>query len=962
MHTFMIIAQVLGLVLAFLALMLILHTDVTNMQQMMVIFLICVIIQSAGYLLELMSTEPQSALWAVKVQYLGSCWVPLFFAKFCFYYCGLKAPKRLMRALAGIDALVFALAWTNNSHTLFYRAGHFITEADGYSHYTFDYGVGYYLFLLFSCGVPYIMAICVLLHASRTQPYRRKIMHYHTIIFLSAFPLLVLILYSCKVIRRYDPCPVTLTAILSLVAIFVWSRQNYDLSRVAADAVLSEMDDGVILLDNEQRISSYNPAAAGIFVTLNSYSVGSHIRELEGFPVEIFNTGGRYEFQLHGGYFEGHLKVICDKNNILRGYVFLIFDITKTKNYIEEITEMRERAEEANRAKSEFLANMSHEIRTPMNAIVGLSDLIIQESKGRKIYNYACDIKTSSQDLLAIINDILDISKVEVGKMELAEGAYYTRKMIGDVVGMMEWAASKRDLQLRCEFHEDVPRGLYGDDGRIRQILINILNNAVKFTKKGYVKLTVGGCYTGEDMWNLLLQVEDTGIGIRPEDMTKIFENFRQVDSRKNRNVEGTGLGLSISKKLAELMHGTIEVQSVYGEGSTFTIMIPQRVLDRQPVSEQDEYIQEPEERLRMFTAPDYKILVVDDNLINRKVALGMLKPYGFQLASAKSGPEAIEMVKKEKYDMIFMDHMMPDMDGVETTRIIREECGENGNTPIVIALTANAMAGVREMFLANGFQDFLAKPVDRVPMYRMLDKWIPDRRRSFEDEAETAGAKEAPVSSEDFSDIVPESVDGKKAAEYHTGSAQDYLELLELFYMDGLKKTKYLAGLLENGDMKNYRIEVHALKSASANLGAMELSARAREHEEAAAREDTAFIGEHYQELMSAYKKLLGEIKAVLEKKKKLTQEQDAGKPPIGSEELENGLREALELISHFKSKQCAAKAEWLLTHQLPEDIRLQLSDVQVKLKMYQDDDAEDMLRAMVEGLQSRNNIEGKR
>lgn len=948
MHTFMVVVQVLGLLLAFSALILILNTDVTNMQQMMVIFLICVIIQSAGCLLELMSTEPQSALWSVKIQYLGSCWIPLFFAKFSFYYCGLKAPRKLIHGLVVMNMFVFALAWTNNLHTLFYRDSHFITEADGYSHFVFDYGIGYYLFMLFCCGIPYIMAICVFLYAIRTQPYRKKMMHYYTIIFLSAVPLIVLLLYSFKVIRGYDPCPVALAIILSIVVICVWSRQNYDLSRVAANAVLSEIDDTVILLDNQQRISSYNPAAKGIFITLSAKSVGSHISDLEGFPMEIFKTDGRYEFQLHGGYFEGHLKVIRDRNDILRGYVLLIFDITKTKNYIEEITEMRERAEEANHAKSEFLANMSHEIRTPMNAIVGLSDLIIEESKGRKIYNYACDIKTSSQDLLAIINDILDISKVEVGKMELVEGAYYIKRLIGDVTAMIELAANQRGLELRCDFHEEVPCRLRGDDGRIRQILINILNNAVKFTKQGYVKLTVGGHYIEENTWNLILKVEDTGIGIKQGDMTKIFENFKQVDSRKNRNVEGTGLGLSISKKLVDLMQGTIEVQSVYGEGSTFTVTIPQQVLDKRPVSESgEEDGRQKENELRMFTIPDYNILVVDDNLINRKVALGMLKPYGCKLTSANSGPEAIELVKNEKYDMIFMDHMMPDMDGIEATKIIHEECGENGNTPIVIALTANAMAGVREMFLANGFQDFLAKPIDRTPMYRMLDKWVPDERKVY---AEDTPEESPPV--KDFSDIELDSVDMKKVMEYHTGTVTDYLELLQLFYMDGLKKTKYLAELLAREDWKNYRIEVHALKSASANLGAMKLSVKAKAQEDAAAEENAVFIREHYPEMMESYEALLEEIRVVLEKKGLLQMEDDSGKPQLGSAELAEGLREALELISHFKSKQCAAKVAELLKYQLPEEIGAQLAEVQVQLKMYQDDDAEDKLREMVEKL----------
>lgn len=950
MHTFMICAQILVLLLVFSVLLLILHTDVTNMQQMMAFFLICSIIQNSGYLLELTSTQPQAAMWAVKMQYLGSGWAILFFLRFIYYYCGMKVPQQVLWMLSAANMVVFGFAWTSDKHTLFYRAKEFVTGADGYGQYVFQYGVMYYIFMIVCCGIPCVMAIRVLMRAVHRQPEREKTMHYRLVALLCLVPSAVLVLYSLKVIHSYDPCPATLAVILSVIVIFVWTRQNYDLSRVAARTVLEEIDDSVIFLDGEQCITGYNPAAAEIFSALNQESIGKCIRELDGFPLGIFEAEGQYEFQLHNGYFEGHLKVIRDKKNMLRGYVFLAFDITRTKNYIQKIEEMSERAEEANLAKSEFLANMSHEIRTPMNAIVGLSDLMKEESKGQKIYNYACDIKSASKNLLCIFDNILNISRVEEGKMELVENAYYIKKLVHEVTVMMEMAAKQQGLELLCEIADSVPCKFYGSDDGIRQILINVLNNAIKFTRKGYVKLSVGGNYTAEDQWNLICKVQDTGIGIKKEDMLKIFGNFNQVNSRKNRSAGGTGLGLSISKKLADQMKGTIEVESVYGQGSTFTITLLQQVLDRRTVAEEEEEPEmEQEDEIRMFTAPGYKILVVDDNLINRQVAVGMLKPYGVQLAKAQSGPEAIELVKKEKFDLIFMDHMMPDMDGVEATKIIRE-CGENGSTPIVVALTANVMPGVREMFLSSGFQDFLAKPVDREPMYWMLDKWIPDDRKVYEDEPKEND--EENVCEKDFSDIVIDSIDIRKVMEYHTGTVEDYLELLSLFYMDGLKKTKYLQELLECEDMKNYRIEVHALKSASANIGAMELSAKAKVQEDAAAAQDVETVRDTYDELMELYQKLLAEIKLLLEKKGRFGAEDDTDKPEIAPDVMQEGIREALALVSRFKSKQCAEKVEWLLGHKLPAGIREALLETRTKLKMYEDDDAEDILREMVEKL----------
>ncbi|MDE7325758.1 MAG: hybrid sensor histidine kinase/response regulator, partial [Lachnospiraceae bacterium] len=539
MHTFMIFAQILVLVLVFSALLLILHTDVTNMQQMMVLFLICSLVQNAGYLLELASKEPQAALWAIKMQYLGSGWVILFFVRFIFYYCGINFPRLALRALTVTNMVIFGFAWTSDKHTLFYRAKEFVMDADGYSHYVFRYGFMYYIFAIACCGIPCAMAIWALLRAVRRYPDREGTMHYRLVTLLCLVPSIVLALYSFKVIQGFDPCPGTLAVTLSIIVIFVWARQNYDLSRVAANTALSEIDDCVIFLDNEQRISGYNPAATGIFITLNPGSIGQRIQDLDNFPMEIFRTESPYEFQLHGGYFEGHLKVIRDRKNTLRGYVLLVFDITRTKNYIEEIKEMREQAEEANMVKSEFLANMSHEIRTPMNAIMGLSDLLKAESKGKKIYNYACDIQSATQNLLAILDNILNISKVNDGKMELVENSYYIKKLVHEVTVMMQMAAQQQGLEMRCEIVDTVPCKLYGDDGCIRQILVNVLNNAIKFTREGHVQLTVDGNYTASGMWNLIFRVEDTGIGIRNEDMEKIFENFNQVDSRNNRNVGG---------------------------------------------------------------------------------------------------------------------------------------------------------------------------------------------------------------------------------------------------------------------------------------------------------------------------------------------------------------------------------------------------------------------------------------
>ena len=300
-----------------------------------------------------------------------------------------------------------------------------------------------------------------------------------------------------------------------------------------------------------------------------------------------------------------------------------------------------------------------------------------------------------------------------------------------DTINLVKIAAEQKGLQFKVKIADNIPGKLYGDAGRIRQILINILNNAIKFTKEGYISLDVSGQYRASDLIHLIIVVEDTGIGIKEEDLTLIFESFRQLDMNRNRQSEGTGLGLAITKQLVTLMDGDIKVASEYGKGTRFEIHISQRVADKTTIKELElsQNADGPKERRatqQAFTAEDYRVLLVDDNAMNRKVASAMLKMYHFKLAEADSGKAAIERVKHMKYDMILMDHMMPEMDGVEATRIIRNECGENGQKAVIIALTANALQGAREMYLENGFDDFLSKPFDRKQLQELLEKWIP--------------------------------------------------------------------------------------------------------------------------------------------------------------------------------------------------------------------------------------------
>lgn len=950
MVNFVIVLELLGISLIFVAIGFLISDNGSKEQKQMGYFLSQALVQNVGYLLELTAPTVDAAIVAVKIQYLGSIFIPLCYCWFIYGYCYEKIPYKLLKALGAIDFCLLLIIFTFDSHSLYYKNLAWLESAEGHHYLSLEYGMGYPVFMIFSCIVPYGLSIYALFRAVRNRSAHAKSRKYKEIIILSCLPVLALLAYAAKITYIFDLTPVVLGIVLSLVVILIWRSRTYDFMGMAAEVVLNSMGDGVIVFDVNKRILSYNQAAAEIFAELNPHRIGDGIDAVQDIPQDVLDDENNRNFSISGRFYESHTKQIFDRNGKNKGYVILILDVTETKNYIKEIRRVRKQAEQANRAKSEFLANMSHEIRTPMNAVMGLSDIIMEESRGRRIYSYACDIKSASQNLLAIINDILDLSKVEAGKMELVTSDYYIKSIVDEVVHMMDIAASKRGILMKYEYDEKIPCKYHGDAGRIKQILINILNNAIKFTPEGYVRVFVEG-KPGETKQEelLIFTVEDTGIGIKEEDQEKIFENFRQVNSQQNRSAEGTGLGLSITRRLVELMNGNITLKSVYGEGTTFTVTIPQRIVDVRPLAEMEELPVREEERLEIFTASRCKVLLVDDNQINRKVAQGFLRPYRLELTEAGSGFEAIELVKKNAYHMIFMDHMMPEMDGMEAVRIIREECGENGRKPVIVALTANTMDGVRERFLSSGFQDFIGKPLDKKHLNEVLLKWIPDELKErtdsyYEDTERQAGAGE-------LAGIHIQGIVMDEALKYQTGTLADYEELLQLYCIDGRRKLSLLPQLIEEKDYKAYEIEVHGLKSASAGIGAIKLSGTAKVHEEAAARGDSEFIRNHFSELLSLYEEQIKQIQGFLDGRQENADVRKEAPLNVDNATIAAEVREALTQLENFHSKECLSRIESLFTYNL-NAAAAKLKEIIEQLRLYEDDKAEQLLQNLLEWL----------
>lgn len=398
---------------------------------------------------------------------------------------------------------------------------------------------------------------------------------------------------------------------------------------------------------------------------------------------------------------------------------------------MEEMEQLMHEAEASNEAKSAFLANMSHEIRTPMNAICGMTDMLLDEELSDQGKEYAATIKTSGEGLLSIINDILDFSKIESGKMTIIPEEYYFSSMIHDVMSMMEVRTKEKPVKLAAEIEDNVPRKLYGDIGRVKQVIINIMGNATKFTHEGTITLKASWQPESENMGRLIFDIVDTGIGIKPENLSKLFDAFEQVDRKKNKGIEGTGLGLSISKLLVERMGGQIRVESEYGKGSCFTFDIRQKVIDGAPCEySKSKKITEVKQFTVTFTTSGAKVLVVDDNKVNLRVASGLLKKFGIVPDLVDNGRDCVEMIRRNaQYDLIFMDHMMPEMDGIEATGLIRAiGTGYTDGLPIV-ALSANAVQGMEDEFLVGGMNDFLPKPIDLQKLAEILLKWLPPER-----------------------------------------------------------------------------------------------------------------------------------------------------------------------------------------------------------------------------------------
>ncbi len=938
------------------------------------------LIMNGAYCLMLRTNNPSEATLALKMEYLGNFLFYYFFIKFILAYMQLDTRHKTIRVFSKIwlvfEAFALLIMWDDKRREMAFgeldyvedvRYGYHFLSQEGGVVYAIRYGF-LTAFLLALIGYMIVRRIQL-----RNQGGTEKQNLSHLIIakFVVIIPLALELLFKFN----FEVVPLFSAVAVLLIILSVIEGDIFNILDLGRGWMVENFDAMFLVADKSYGYLDSNKYAKKNFEELSGIHKGEKLSD----RLERLFKSEEEEIVIEDRHYKKYIRDLNVKNKI-RGHAMILVDLTENYNMMEQLKEAKLRAEEANESKSNFLSNMSHEIRTPMNAIVGMTEILLRSDLSEQDRGYLMNIKNSGASLLTIINDILDFSKIESGKLEIIEEEYEPMSILSDLSMIFLNRIGDKPIELIFDIDKDLPNRLYGDSIRIRQVIINIANNAIKFTEAGYVRLTIKMTRMAEaDMVDLAISIRDSGQGIKPDDLKKLFGSFQQVDTKKNRNKEGTGLGLAISKQLVENMGGQIGVRSEYGKGSEFYFNIPQRVVGSQiaAVIKEEAIVHEPmvvsglmrDQRLleqmkhmaegyglryvdcyqardngdkvdfffvdegvyrdlkeniekhfvangtelcvlqnpmrenvwneqvtvvnkplytlnfcqvinhettavfvetdnvMNFVAPQAQILIVDDNEMNLKVAGGLLQPLQMNIDTASSGKQAIEMVQEKRYHIVFMDHMMPVMDGVETTQNIRKLADEYIQNMPIIALTANAVMGAREIFKEAGMNDFVAKPIELKDICSKIRAWLPN---------ELVHKLSAPAA---VQEQIPQQelpvIEGLNVAEgvKNSGSLELFTNLLGDFYkLIDLKSTK-IEKCLADGMIRDYTIEVHALKNTARMIGALELSELFYKMEQCGNAEDIETIAREnpaVMELCRSYKPILEPYGKANEQEKK--------------------------------------------------------------------------------------------
>ena len=931
MHTICIAIQVIGIVVLFAETIYLVNKRPSRQQIRLLLLMIALLVEFVGYLFEIQAHTMQQALQALKFAYMGRTVSVLTMFLFVMEYCRVRFPKWLPIVLACLHVGEIFLVLTCDLHGWYYSSIGYTSEGivphlvlhAGPCCLIYDCAVALYALIMMAAGV-------YRYHRRTNEREQRRLIFIFSVI---GIMLVGWAGFLFDLAGGYDTTlPASLISVV-ILSTFLYRDRMLDTLSMAQLQAIDELSDGLMVLDQDNTLLYHNKKVEELYPIGAPAALSAVIDELDECIIEKKNI------ERDNRVYEVSSRLLT-KQNVYFGKMYVFNDITDSFHYAKNAKEqaeimkgLKERAEAANQAKSTFVSNITHEIRTPMNAIVGMTEILLREDLSEQDRGYLANIKSSGNALLSIVNDILDFSKMESGKMELVDDEYDLMAMLNDLSMIFLTRIGSKDIEILYDIDEKIPRRLFGDGLRIRQIIINIVNNAIKFTERGFVRLKISIGNVNGDNIELLVSVQDTGQGIREEDIGKLFGSFQQVDSKKNRGKEGTGLGLAISRQLVEMMGGSIGVRSTYGEGSEFYFNVIQKVRDGAPaaaihdekergelkvggcfdkkylwdslsalaqkygvacvpyeewssteeqldffftdiptynklagdldrysartgeiyvlrnplleecsvegvtavdkplyslnfcrlINHESLYVEPVTEEYMNFTAPEASILVVDDNEINLEVTEGLLEPLHMQIDLADSGKKALRMIENKKYHMIFMDHMMPVMDGIETTERIRKMQDAYYHTVPIVALTANALMDAREKFARAGMNDFVAKPIEMKEICKCIRKWLPEELIVS---ADSTSHKTVQTAQRAQNSALPD-IPGINAADgiKYSGSEKMWHKLLGDFYKVIDAKANKLEKCVADGLIRDYTIEVHALKNTARMAGAGQLS-----------------------------------------------------------------------------------------------------------------------------------------
>ena len=907
--------QIIGCMVPVVGIIALFYKRQSNSSMYLIITNIGCFIMNMGYLLLMRSTGFKEALVAFKMQYIGSVLFYLFFGLFVVSYFTKKYARKGFYIWGIFEVIPLFCLLNDRFIRVLFRSITF--EMDPIFHFHYMRTIPQPLYMVRYCIIAIVLLggmliSTIFLFKTKIESERESIARLTGAEFVIVLSLTIKLMVN----PNYDIVPLFASFSVLAIILSVIQGEFFGITDMAREWAFEQMENSVIVVDKVHGFLDANKYARDLFPELERYPERARV------PKEIYDL-----FQLDDCVVEikekfYELKMIeIFKQEKLEGYSLLLADVTQMHQLMDALVEEKERADEANRAKSAFMSNMSHEIRTPMNAIVGMTEILMRSDLPETEREYLGNIQRSGNALLGIINDILDFSKIESGKMQLTEEDYAPLPMLNDLKMIILNRIGSKPIQLSMEIDENLPAKLYGDELRIRQILINIANNAVKFTEEGFVKLEIKVKENDGEGIQLFFSVKDSGQGIAPEDIEKLFGAYSQVDTKKNHYKEGTGLGLAISKQFVEMMGGHIGVKSKYGEGSEFYFTIPQKIVDARKASEVKEEVGTKSENVLNFTAPEAKIMVVDDNEMNRKVALGLLAPLKMQIDTAENGKQALDMICSKKYDLVFMDHMMPIMDGIEATKKLREMDDEYCRKVPIIALTANAIVEARAKFFEAGMNDFAAKPIDLKDICAKIRKWLPAEyiiNNEIKDSS-VGNIGQEKETEEDLPVICGLDVsEGIK----NSGTKELFFSLLGDFYkLIDMKSTK-MEKCLADGLIREYTIEVHALKNTARMIGAMELSKWCYELEMAGNASEVEKLNQQTPGMLQMYRS----YKEVLKPYAKLQNEE---KKQVAKEVMIGDLNELRDAIDIFDLDKADEVMKQIEEYQFAEEMEPLLDEL---------------------------------